>query len=90
MGMSAGDKDFAAKQLELNQFNGDDKRLDAKLHALNATRDDLPAVRRRGNRAARHAALRRPRCAFPGQAERMQAAFIAQLRRDASINTARH
>ena len=89
-GMSASDKDFAAKQLETSQFNGDDKRLDAKLHALDATRDDYrqfaveEAKIRDMLRSITHGAR------SPGQAERQRAEYIAQLRRNASINTARH
>ena len=89
MSMSASDKDFIAKQLELTQFQGSDKRLDAKLHALNATRDDYKQF------AVEEAKLRdvlrfiTHDARSPRQAEQQKAEYIAQLRKDASINTAR-
>ena len=89
-GMSAGDKDFVAKQLELAQFNGDDKRLDARLRTLDATRDDYrqfaveEAKLRDVLRAIAHGAH------SPAQAERQRAEYLAQLRRNASINATRH
>ncbi len=82
-GMSSGDKDLAVKQLEIAQFNGDDKRLDAKLHTLGATRDDYRqfAV----EEAKIHDVLR-----SVASSHQSQTAYLAQLRRNASINSARH
>lgn len=89
MGMSAHDKDITAEQFKLSQFGGSDQRLTAKLHALNATRDDYKhyAVEEAKIRDVLRNITRGARS--PGQAQQQQSDYLAQLRRSASINTAR-
>ncbi len=87
--MSASDKDLVAKQLELSQFNGSDKRLDARLKTLGATRDDYKqfAVEEDKIREVLRSITRASRS--PRQAEQQRAEYLAQLRKDAAINTTR-
>ena len=88
-GMSASDKDFVTKQLELSQFNGSDKKLDARLQKLNATRDDYKqyAVEEAKIRDVLRNMLRG--ASSPHSAQQRQADYLAQLRHGAAINTTR-
>ncbi len=87
--MSSGDRDLAAQQLELSQFNGSDKRLDARLKTLNATRDDYKqfAVEETKIRDVLRSISRGSRS--PRQAEQQRTEYLAQLRKNAAINTTR-
>ena len=87
--MSADDKELVTKQLELAQFNGSDKRLDARLKTLGATRDDYKqfAVEETKVRDVLRSVTRGSRS--PRQAEQQRAEYLAQLRKDAAINTTR-
>ena len=89
MGMSAHDKDITAEQFKINQFGGNEKKLDAKLHALDATRDDYKqyAVEETKIRDVLRSVTRGARS--PRQAQQMQSEYLAQLRHGAAINTAR-
>ena len=87
--MSAGDKELVAKQLEIAQFNGSDARLDARLKTLGATRDDYRqfAVEEAKIHEILRSIARGSRS--PRQAEIQRTEYLAQLRKDAAINTTR-
>lgn len=87
--MSDSDKELAARQMEISQFNDSNARLDAKLKTLGATRDDYRqyAVEETKIRDVLRSITHGARS--PGQARTQTVEYLAQLRRDASINTAR-
>ena len=88
--MSASDKDLVTQQLELSQFNGSDKRLDAKLKTLGATRDDYkPVSPSRKTKSARCCARSRAARVPRVRPSSSSAEYLAQLRNDAAINTTR-